>query len=223
MKHKQLQCFIKVVECGSISAAAKKLYISQPSLSRIIHSLEEEMGTPLLHRTSRGVELTSTGKQMYYYSSAIEDKFLMLERLKGLDGKQLVNRFHISVADFYLSEDVIIQFYDSLKSCDAEIILHETTLEPALEQVGNLESEIGLVVINDHQLPVFSKVADTKGLTCTVLDRAPMCLHFHKNHPLASAPTLSAELIQEYPNLHLPYDFFANLNHQMEAFKQRTP
>ena len=43
MKFRQLEYFIEVVDCGSISTAAKKLYISQPSLSRIIGALEKEM------------------------------------------------------------------------------------------------------------------------------------------------------------------------------------
>ena len=44
MKNEQLRNFIKVVDCGSINKAAEQLYVSQPSLSRSIHSLEEEMG-----------------------------------------------------------------------------------------------------------------------------------------------------------------------------------
>ena len=50
--------FYTVAQCGNISAAAKKLYISQPAVSKSISKLEEAFPTPLLQRTSKGVILT---------------------------------------------------------------------------------------------------------------------------------------------------------------------
>lgn len=49
MKKDQLKNFVEVADCGSINKAAEKLYISQPSLSRSIHALEEEMGRKLFY------------------------------------------------------------------------------------------------------------------------------------------------------------------------------
>lgn len=54
MQRRQLQYFIEVVDCCSISAAAQKLFVAQPSLSRTINALEKEMGCELLERTSKG-------------------------------------------------------------------------------------------------------------------------------------------------------------------------
>lgn len=57
--------FYTVAECGNISAAAKKLYISQPAVSKSISKLEEEFPTPLLIRTSKGVTLTENGEILF--------------------------------------------------------------------------------------------------------------------------------------------------------------
>ena len=57
--------FYVVAECGNISAAAKKLFISQPAVSKSISKLEEEFPTPLLVRSSKGVKLTETGEILY--------------------------------------------------------------------------------------------------------------------------------------------------------------
>ena len=57
--------FYTVAQCKNISAAAKKLYISQPAVSKSISKLEESFPTPLLHRTSKGVELTDSGNILY--------------------------------------------------------------------------------------------------------------------------------------------------------------
>ncbi len=57
--------FYVVAECGNISAAAKKLFISQPAVSKSISKLEEEFPTPLLVRSSKGVKLTESGVILY--------------------------------------------------------------------------------------------------------------------------------------------------------------
>lgn len=57
--------FYVVAQCGNISAAAKKLFISQPAVSKSISKLEESFPTPLLQRTSKGVILTESGQILY--------------------------------------------------------------------------------------------------------------------------------------------------------------
>lgn len=57
--------FYTVAQCGNISAAAKKLYISQPAVSKSISRLEENFSSPLLVRSSRGVALTENGHLLY--------------------------------------------------------------------------------------------------------------------------------------------------------------
>ncbi len=56
-----LRCFLVVAECENISYAAKKLYMSQPSLSKVISQLEKEVGVSLFHRTRRSVALNTNG------------------------------------------------------------------------------------------------------------------------------------------------------------------
>ncbi|OZC96305.1 LysR family transcriptional regulator [Rhodococcus sp. 06-235-1A] len=56
-----LECFVAVVECGSVTAASVRLHLSQPALSHQLAALETEIGTPLLERLPRGVRATPTG------------------------------------------------------------------------------------------------------------------------------------------------------------------
>lgn len=65
MDNKWLQNFIEIVESGSLSAAAKKVYIAQPALSNQLKTLEKELGTPLLIRNSRHQELTEAGRILF--------------------------------------------------------------------------------------------------------------------------------------------------------------
>ncbi|MCJ7836594.1 LysR family transcriptional regulator [Cuneatibacter sp. NSJ-177] len=67
----QLNYFVKVVEEGSISAAARKLHMSQPPLSLQIKRLESELGVPLFLRDSRNMILTDAGDTLYHRAKAI--------------------------------------------------------------------------------------------------------------------------------------------------------
>src|ERR1700738_3849140 len=62
MELRHLRYFVAVVEAGSLTVAARKLHTSQPSLSRQIRDLEEEIGAGLLTRGARGIELTPAGR-----------------------------------------------------------------------------------------------------------------------------------------------------------------
>ena len=63
MNNKWLYSFMTVVECGSITAAAKEIFISPQALAQQMELLEEEVGTPLFQRTRKGVTLTVAGKE----------------------------------------------------------------------------------------------------------------------------------------------------------------
>jgi len=68
---RDMYCFIQVVENGSFTKAAEKLYISQPALSRKISELEEQLGVRLLERTTRCVAMTEAGRTFERYARRI--------------------------------------------------------------------------------------------------------------------------------------------------------
>lgn len=71
MEFKQLQSYVTVVRCQSFSKAAQVLFMSQPSISTHIRSLEEEIGKPLLIRNAKTLELTEAGTHFYQYAENI--------------------------------------------------------------------------------------------------------------------------------------------------------
>ncbi len=72
--------FYTVASCGNISHAAKKLYISQPAISKSITKLEENLGVLLFFRNSRGVSLTDEGKLLYEHLSLAFDSITIAEK-----------------------------------------------------------------------------------------------------------------------------------------------
>lgn len=71
MRLELLSNFIAVVECGTITAAARKIRIAQPALSSQLRLLEEEYGVPLLRRSTRTLELTEAGQVLYRRAKSI--------------------------------------------------------------------------------------------------------------------------------------------------------
>lgn len=88
MNFDQLQQFSAIAELGTISAAAEQLHISQPALSRSLARLESELGTTLLDRNGRTIQLNSAGKTALEYIRAI----LHEERLMRIALDDLANR-----------------------------------------------------------------------------------------------------------------------------------
>ena len=68
MNLKQLEAFVKVAETKSFSAAARQLYLTQPTVSAHIASLERELNACLLVRSTKGVALSEAGKELYAYA-----------------------------------------------------------------------------------------------------------------------------------------------------------
>jgi LysR family hca operon transcriptional activator len=71
MELRHLRYFVAVVEAGSLTVAARKLHTSQPSLSRQIRDLEEEIGAQLLTRRARGIELTPAGQAFLEHARSV--------------------------------------------------------------------------------------------------------------------------------------------------------
>ena len=73
--------FYYVAQCGSISGAAHKLFISQPAVSQAVKQLESSLGSMLFYRTPKGVKLTTEGDALYSYIAQGCDYFLQAESM----------------------------------------------------------------------------------------------------------------------------------------------
>jgi DNA-binding transcriptional LysR family regulator len=68
-KFDAMQMFVRVIEKGDFSAVAKERGIGQPAVSKQISALEDDLGTELIHRTSRSIAMTDAGRD--FYESAV--------------------------------------------------------------------------------------------------------------------------------------------------------
>lgn len=125
VKMKDLSVFVTVAECGSMTAAAEKLYIAQPALSRKIHEIESMLGRQLMIRDKRGIVLTTAGQIFFEYAcrilqncSAMEDGIRRLSvPLSGEIKIGYTTSFH-----FNAYANAIDKFSRRYPQCSVELI-----------------------------------------------------------------------------------------------------
>jgi len=92
--YRQLECFLAVARLGNLSRAAEEMFLTQPTLTARLKSLEEEVGDQLFVRTSRGMRLTEAGKEFLPFAersvASFEEGRRRLEDLRGGSGGRLV-------------------------------------------------------------------------------------------------------------------------------------
>lgn len=152
MNLKQLEAFVQVAEGGSFSKAAKQLFLTQPTISAHISSLEKELNARLFVRNTKEVKLSDDGKELYRYArqmidlqNKIEERF---ETGKS-ESKHLITIAASTIPAQYLLPEILMKFNERYPK----------------EQVKLLETDSSQVVtkIIDHMVDV--------GFTGTVLEK----------------------------------------------------
>ena len=110
MEFKQLEAFVAVVDYGSFSEAARKLYLTQPTISAHVRSLEEELHTKLILRTTKKTTITTRGYQLY--DSAVrmlEIRNNLLENFTGMQ-KHMIDLAASTIPSSYLLPEILAAF-----------------------------------------------------------------------------------------------------------------
>ena len=148
MNIQQMKYVVAVANNGSFREAAKKMFVSQPSLSAGIKELETELGITLFTRTNRGAYLTEEGQDFLNRAEKI------LVQLDTLESHYLTSekRDNFSIAaqhyDFLgpLTAQLLEEFKDEIK----QFRIMETTTARVIEEVKEQHSEIGIIYMNEH-------------------------------------------------------------------------
>lgn len=144
MNLKQLEAFVQVAEGKSFSKAAKELFLTQPTVSAHISSLEKELGVRLLVRNTKEVALSDSGQELYRYARQIVD---LEERIDEIfKSKQNVGKHSITIAAStipaqYLVPEILIKFQE--KHPEEQIKLIADDSAGVVEQVVSHAVEIG--------------------------------------------------------------------------------
>ena len=152
MNLKQLEAFVQVSESGSFSKAAKELFLTQPTISAHISSLEKELNVRLFIRNTKEVSLSDDGKDLYRYAKQITDLEKAIEErfyMDSDDGKHFITIAASTIPAQYLLPKVLMCYRERYPK----------------EQIKIMETDSSKVVtqVVDHMVDV--------GFTGTVLEK----------------------------------------------------
>lgn len=145
MDSKELEQFIAVVECGSISKAAKRLFISSQGLGKGIRKLEGEFGMKLFDRVSNGVVPTQAGQDLYEHAQKLLDDFENVRRCmrEGMGGRTLVRAALTYGALTFLGVKMMEEFRADYPSI--AIDLQETPDAQVDSALHDGEADVGII------------------------------------------------------------------------------
>lgn len=196
----QLNYIIALSKENSISDAAKKLYISQPSLTAALKSLEEEIGFDIFLRTKTGISLTVKGSEFLGYAKSVVEQYSILES-KFISGDKVKHKFHVSMQHYSFAVDAFVKVVQQYGMDEYEFEIHETKTHEVIENVRNQKSEIGVIYINDFNKVVLGKIFSEAGLQFTPLFDCGIYVYMSRKNPLATKKELTLEDLDDYPCL----------------------
>lgn len=200
MTFQQLKYVITVAETGTITEAAGKLYVSQPSLTKAIHELEKEMNIVIFNRTNKGISLSREGDEFLGYARQVLDQAAILEdKYKGGHGGK--KKFCVSTQHYSFAVNAFVDLIKQYGQDEYDFSLRETQTYEIIEDVARMRSEIGILFLNDFNEIVMDKILKSHDLEFHLLFIAKPHVFISRNHPLAGREIITNEELEQYPYL----------------------
>lgn len=200
MTLQQLRYAITVAETGTITEAAKKLYISQPSLTNAVHELEKEMNLVIFQRTNKGILLSGEGEEFLGYARQVLEQASILEdKYKGNGGGK--KQFCVSTQHYSFAVNAFVDLIKEYGQEEYDFSLRETQTYEIIEDVAHMRSEIGILFLNDFNETVLRKILKTNDLEFHELFVAKPHVFISRKHPRADRQVITNQELEEYPYL----------------------
>ncbi|ABR49353.1 transcriptional regulator, LysR family [Alkaliphilus metalliredigens QYMF] len=201
MNQRELLYIKAIADTKSISKAAKKLFIAQPSLSQSIQKIEEDLGLHLFKRTNQGMLLTYAGEKYYLAATQILKIYNDFEMEISYINDLKSGRITIGITNFLATHLLPTVLPDFKKLCpNIQVLIQEknsTELENTL-----INGEIDFAIMH---MPVTKRQSS---LLFDPIDDDPFLLATEKNHPLSrhaknidglSFPSIDLKLFKDEP------------------------
>ena len=202
MTLQQLKYAVITEACGSISDAAEKLFIAQPSLSKSIRLLEEELGFALFARERTGVKATPQGMEFLCYAKRVLEQSDRLEERFGKDhgkGAYYTRRIHISAQPVYRAIEAFSAVLKEYGGSEYTFTLTCDSLLQVIENVLSRKSELGVIYIYDDERKMLEKIFRDNELEFIPAYETVPVAWMWVEHPLAKKAYVTSDEIGQWP------------------------
>lgn len=189
-RHKQLRAFVMVVKLGSLTRAAEALYLSQPTISLQLQALERELGTSLVERRRRRINLTDAGEALYELARPLVEGWETLDRdfqarVQGLQAGRLTIAAGTSTIQYLLPE----------------LVRRYRERFPAVQlQLANVTGKDGMAMLraDEADFAVGSMLDVPNDIAWAPVHHYDPMLIMPPDHPLASKVKITLEDLSPY-------------------------
>ncbi len=196
----QLKYVIEISKQNSINEAAKRLFISQPSLTAALKSLEQEVGFDIFTRTNSGITLTVKGEEFLGYAKSVVEQYDILDA-KYISKDSVKRTFQVSMQHYTFAVNAFMSVIEQYGMDEYEFEVHETRTHDVIDNVRNMKSEIGVLYMNDYNRTVLQKILRDAGLKFTPLFDCSIYAYMSKSNPLAEKKQITMKDLDKYPCL----------------------
>jgi DNA-binding transcriptional LysR family regulator len=200
MTLQQLKYIIAIAECGSITSAAQKLLVAQPSLSKSVFELEREMGITIFYRNNKGVYLSEEGSKFLSYARQVIEQSELLER--QYKQKETIRRvFSISAQHYSFVVNAFVALVKEYVKNKYEFTLRESRTHDIIEDVRTFRSELGILFLSNFNREVILRIVQTDALKFTSLFTATPHVFVSRDNPLAKKELITLDDLKSFPRL----------------------
>ncbi|MDL2226203.1 LysR family transcriptional regulator [Deltaproteobacteria bacterium OttesenSCG-928-M10] len=194
----QLKYALEIAERGSISEAARRLYITQPGLSNAIRELEDILGLTIFTRTKKGISVTYEGSEFLAQARQLVQQADLVAEKYARD-KETRQHFRVSSQHYSFATEAFVELIKRFGGEGYELSIHETRTVEIIEDVKNFRSEVGILYISDFNSKIITKLLKEGGLSFQKLFTAIPHVVVRNSHPLARRKSLEAAELAAYP------------------------
>ena len=192
---------LEISRCGSINRAAKRLYISQSSLSRGIKELESEIGIQIFARSSTGIETTHQGEEFLKHVAKLDAQYKHLEEMYFSGYKPDV--FHLSVSSvrFAVANRAMLNLYDRYQDSEFQnICFAEGSQEEVIEHVYDGLFSLGILIASSDKRDYWCAAAKSRDLNFSVLSTQQPFIFVGAQNPVAQGDSVRVEQLINLPH-----------------------
>ncbi len=199
MTLQQLRYLIAIAQCGSISAAAHQLYVSQSSLSVAVRDIEQETGVTVFERSNRGITLTNEGIELLGFARQVVEQADLMEEHYSRTSAPVPQRLAISTQHYSFCVEAFVEFVEGYDGEGYTFVLRETRTNEIIEDVRDFRSDVGILYLSTFNRRVIGKALEDAGLKFETLFTARPHVFVGEHHPLANRKLLKTDDLAAYP------------------------
>ena len=200
MTLQQLKYADAVATCGSLSEAARRVFVTQPTLTEAIRTLEEELRIAIFTRSSRGVALTHEGEEFLASARQILDDAALIQQ--KYTGKAVRRpQFAVSCQHFAFAVEAFMEVVRENDADSYDFTFRETVTSEIIDDVARHRSEIGMLYLSRRNERAIMKILRKEELAFEELFAARPHVFLGRKHPLAKKKFIKPQELDAYPYL----------------------